>query len=75
MTQKNTQKELILQFLQDFGSITPRQAEDYFGCMRLASRIEELRRKGYAIITRTEHGRNRYGKRTSFARYLLGGDE
>ena len=40
-----TQADDVLAFLQKHGSITHRQAEDYLGCMRLASRIHELRKK------------------------------
>ena len=31
------------------GDITPTKALKYFGCLRLASRISDIRRKGYAI--------------------------
>ena len=30
-------------------SLTPMEALKYFGCLRLASRISDIRRKGYAI--------------------------
>ena len=67
-----TQKERILQYMLDFGSISPLEAMYDLGCMRLASRIGELKRAGYTINKQTEHGRNRYGKKTSYARYSLG---
>ena len=40
---RKSQKELIRQHLIDKRSITPRQALDLYGCMRLAARIGELR--------------------------------
>ena len=66
-----TQNERIVQYMRDFGSITPIEAMFDLGCMRLASRISELKRRGYDIRKETEFGRNRYGKRTAYARYSL----
>ena len=66
-----TQKERILQYIRDFGSISPLEAMFDLGCMRLASRISELKEDGYQIRKETEHGRNRYGQKTSYARYTL----
>jgi hypothetical protein len=44
---KPTQSELILQHLQEHGSITPLQALDLYGCFRLAARINELIKEGH----------------------------
>ena len=66
-----TQKDRILKYLRDFGSITPLDAMADLGCMRLASRISELKGEGYAIRKEMEKGRNRYGQKTSYARYSL----
>lgn len=66
-----TQKDRILKYLRDFGSITPLDAMADIGCMRLASRISELKGEGYAIRKEMEKGRNRYGQKTSYARYSL----
>lgn len=49
MTHKQT--ESILQHLQAFGSITPIEALNLYGCFRLASRIWDLRSSGYDIKT------------------------
>lgn len=45
------QKYQILNHLQSGKKITPLEALDQFGCMRLASRISELRDEGYPIET------------------------
>lgn len=37
------QKEQILQYMREHGSITPMIALRKFGCFRLAARIDELR--------------------------------
>lgn len=46
------QKQQILNHLQSGKKITPLEALDQFGCMRLASRINELRDEGYPIETK-----------------------
>lgn len=63
-----TQCQQIVDYIAAYGSITAKEAEDQFGCMRLASRIGELRKK-YNIITKIEKGKNRLGKITHYARY------
>lgn len=42
-----------------------------YGIMRLASRIDELRKAGHPIVTDTEEALNRYGEKTRFARYRM----
>ena len=68
-----TQKQMILQYMQDTGSITPLDALREFGCMRLGARIFDLRKTGLEIRRVMEQRENRYGKRVSFARYYLEG--
>ena len=62
-----SQTTRILAHLEKGRSITPIYALNNFGCMRLASRIEELRSKGYRINTRMV--KNRSGAR--YASYSL----
>ncbi len=66
-----TQNEKILRHLEDYGSITPMEAMEQYGIMRLGARIWELKRKGHKIATAIEHGKNRYGENTSWANYRL----
>ena len=66
-----TQCEKVLEYLQKFGSITQLEALADIGCMRLASRISDLRHQGYAIGRRIKTGKNRYGDSVSFAEYYL----
>jgi len=66
-----TQKEMVLQYMQDFGSITPVQAFQDLGIMRLGARIFELKKDGVLIESRLASARNRYGKITHFAEYRL----
>lgn len=66
-----TQKERILRHLKDYGSITPMEAMQEYGIMRLASRINDLRRDGVMIERTMVSGKNRYGEKTSYASYSL----
>lgn len=68
---KPTQCQLILEYMKTYGSITPLEALNDIGCMRLASRINDLRQQGIAIGRRTKTSKNRYGESVSFAEYYL----
>ena len=70
-----TQCDKVLDYLQKFGSITQLDALREFGCMRLASRISDLRDRGYAIGRRIKTGKNRYGDPIYFAEYYLEEDK
>jgi hypothetical protein len=67
-----TQSQRILRHLEDYGSITQMDAIRDYGIMRLASRVNDLRREGHPIITERVEGRNRYGERCHWARYRMG---
>lgn len=66
-----TQKEMVLQYMQDFGSITPVQAFQDLGIMRLGARIFELKKDGVMIESRLASARNRYGKTVRYSEYRL----
>ena len=68
---KSTQCYKVLEYMRQFGSITQIQALSDIGCMRLASRISDLRHQGYPIGRRIKTGKNRYGESVSFADYYL----
>ena len=69
--QTATQKDLILRFMQENGSITQIEAAQEIGCWRLGARIFDLKRDGHNIKKDTVLRKNRYGKPISFARYRL----
>ena len=71
---KATQAEMILDYIEEFGSITPLEAIRDIGCYRLASRVSDLRKKGYPIKTKMVSVPNRYGGKSNVARYSLGGE-
>lgn len=65
------QREMILRFMTEYGSITPVDAMREFGCMRLASRISEIRKDGYDVRKVLEKDVNRFGDTVRYARYSL----
>lgn len=68
-----TQCERILQYIEETGSITQMDALREFGCMRLASRISDLKRQGVPVKRTMETAKNRYGEPISYARYTIKG--
>lgn len=68
---KSTQCDKVLAYMKEFGSITQLEALSDLGCMRLASRISDLRQQGYPIGRRMKTGKNRYGDDVTFAEYYL----
>lgn len=66
---KPTQRELIISYITDFGSITPMEAFGDLGIIKLSTRISEMRKDGMEFKIQTEKGKNRYGKPTRYARY------
>ena len=67
-----TQSQRILEHLRQHGSITQADAIENYGIMRLASRVDELRKAGHPIITERVEGYNRYGEKCHWARYRMG---
>lgn len=67
-----TQNQQILKHLKTHKKgINPRQALEKFGCMRLASRISDLRRMGYEISREMIAVKNRDGETRYVANYKL----
>ena len=65
------QCELILRYILLHGSITPAEAYENLGIMRLGARIHELKKQGYNTITERETKNNRYGNKVTYARYRI----
>lgn len=70
---KTSQRDKIIGYLYDYGSITPLDALQEFGCMRLAARIADIKDKHpeLKINSKQEEGTNRYGEKTRFSRYFI----
>lgn len=67
-----TQHEKILQYINDFGSISPMEAFTDLGITKLATRISEMRRDGIEFNQRMETSKNRYGEKVHYMRYWKG---
>ena len=72
---KITQCDKVLRHLKDHGSITSIEAITEYGILRLASRINDLRAQGVAIVSEMAIGKNRYGETTHFSVYRLDNKE
>ena len=57
--------------MKQFGSINPVEAMRDIGCMRLAARINDLRKEGVKIKSTLEFGKNRFGGKCHWKRYSL----
>ena len=68
---KMTQCERIVEYMKKYGSITQLDAYVEIGCMRLPSRIHDLKKRGYAISVKTERVKKRDGGYAPIARYSL----
>lgn len=69
------QKDMVLDYIRDFGSITPVDAFRDLGITRLAAVVCRLRREGHDIHKEREHALNRYGQTVRYVRYSFGKDE
>ena len=73
---KKTQRELILEYITRFGSITPMQAFADLGITKLATRISEMRRDGMEFKIETVKSKNRFEKVVHYAKYsFIEGEE
>lgn len=66
-----TQAQRVLDYIDEFGSITQLEALRDLGVMRLASRISDLKRMGYPIESDMESVKNRFGEQCKIKRYRL----
>lgn len=65
-----TQVDMIVAHIDRYGSITQDEAKELYGISRLASRAHDIRHKlNMPLVSETVTGKNRFGKRTSYARY------
>ena len=70
-----TQCDRVVNYMRQHGSITQLEAYNELGVFRLASRINDLRRHGYNIVSKSEEVKNRSGEKCKISRYILLGDK
>lgn len=69
-----TQAQRVLDYIEQFGSITQYEALKDLGIMRLASRVSELKKRGHNITGTMITVKNRFGENCSVKQYSMGGD-
>jgi hypothetical protein len=65
------QREQIIKYLNDFGSISDYEAVVDLGILQFGARLKELREQGYRFSSEWVKKNNRYGKPVRFKRYRL----
>lgn len=64
------QYQRIINYIEDYGSITSMQAFEDLGITKLATRIGEMERAGMIELQHIrETGKNRFGETCSYIRY------
>lgn len=66
-----TQCERLLKHFEDHETITPIEAMNDFGIMRLGARIWDLKHEGHDIRRKMVTGKNRNGETVRYAEYRL----
>ena len=67
---KYSQVQLILGYVKQFGSITQREAMR-FGCYRLVSRINDIKKRGHVVKREMIEVTNADGSKSRVARYRI----
>ena len=68
---KINQRQRIINYIHEFGSITSLDAYRDLGITQLATRIKELKEQGYEFETKWENNKNRFGEKVDYKRYYL----
>lgn len=74
MSNYKTQKEIVLQYLQEHGSITSKECMNKLDICDLQKAIQLLREENYDIKDKWIKKINKYGKPIKFKKYMLGGE-
>lgn len=68
---KINQKQRILDYIREYGSISSWESYRDLGITQLGARIDGLKRDGYMFTTEWETNQNRYGEKVQYKRYRL----
>lgn len=66
-----TQKDRIINYIRQFGSISSFEAYANLGITQLGARIDQLKKEGFKFRTEWESNTNRFGEKTDYKRYYL----
>lgn len=68
---KISQKQRIVNYIREFGSISSWEAYSDLGITQLGARIDQVKKEGYEVRTKWESSTNRYGEKVDYKRYYL----
>lgn len=68
---RTTQKDRIINYIRQFGSISSWEAYSDLGITQLGARIDQLKKEGFEFRTEWESNTNRFGEKTDYKRYYL----
>lgn len=68
---KISQKDRIINYIREFGSISSWEAYSDLGITQLGARIDQLKKEGFKFRTEWESNTNRFGEKTEYKRYYL----
>lgn len=71
MAKKITQRDRVLQYIMEHGHITSYKAYKDIGCTQLATRISELKDRGFSFRKERVKTVNMYGDPTHYDMYIL----
>lgn len=71
-TVKQKQIRRVLTYMESHGSITQREASMFLSVERLASRMTDIKRMGYPIVSKWERNHNQFGEPCRYKRYSMG---
>lgn len=66
-----TQKDMVLDYMNQYGSISTLEAFRDLGITRLSARIFELKEHGIRIGSKWTTSKNRFGKKVAFMTYYI----
>ncbi len=68
---RTTQKDRIINYIREFGSISSWEAYSDLGITQLGARIDQLKKEGYEFKSEWVSNTNRFGEKTEYKRYYL----
>lgn len=68
---KITQKDRVINYIRQFGSISSKEAYDDLGITQLGARIDDLQKEGYQFKKEWQEGKNRFNEVITYKKYSL----
>ena len=72
---KKSTKQRVLEYIEEFGTITGLDAYRDLGTFSLREAIRDLRKEGIDIKSKYESSLNRWGNKVNYKRYWIEGDK